>query len=191
MTSTDLPRVKLLEFQVRTTLSFLRNQVKLSRCLIYKVQSAVFEDFSELFEALCRSRWQLIHYIRSFSVCQELFSSFSNFFRPAPLSFESSFYILANREAFVKNFFVSFQNLVDLAAPHRSSLISILPRHLFVNTFLRKIFRFFYTAGLSVFSIQFPQRNPLFIPMVFPLSPRAPLRYNIHKLAHTPSVCPI
>ena len=144
MTSTDLPRVKLLEFQVRTTLDFLRNQVKLSRCLIYKVQSAVFEDFSELFEALYRSRWQLIYYIRLNSVCQEVFSTFFKLFSTCAVSCRNSLFSISNREAFVKNFFHFFQILSDLAASHRSSSISILPPPPFVNTFFY-IFCFFAT----------------------------------------------
>ena len=107
MTSTDLPRVKLLEFQVRTTLDFYQNQVKLSRCLIYKVQSAVFEDFSELFEALYRSRWQLIYYIRFISVCQELFSFLFKLFRPAPPLTEAAYLVYQTEKRLSRSFFIS------------------------------------------------------------------------------------
>ena len=79
MTSTDLPRVKLLEFQVRTTLDI--NQVKLSRCLIYKVQSAEtksFQNFFRLFTALGDS----------FFIISGRFRFVKNFFRFFPIFFD-------------------------------------------------------------------------------------------------------
>ena len=135
MTSTDLPRVKLLEFQVRTTLNFLRNQVKLSRCLIYKVQSAVFEDFSELFEALYRSRWQFNYYIRSFSVCQELFSSFSNFFRPAPLLSEAAYLVYQTEKRLSRTFFISFKFFPIWRLLTEAAWLVYYTSPTFVNTF--------------------------------------------------------
>ena len=143
MTSTDLPRVKLLEFQVRTTLDFYQNQVKLSRCLIYKVQSAVFEDFSELFEALYRSRWQLIYYIRFISVCQELFSFLFKLFRPAPPLTEAAYLVYQTEKRLSRSFFHFLSNFSGSAASHRSSLTSILPHTPFVNTFLQKSWFYF------------------------------------------------
>ena len=148
MTSTDLPRVKLLEFQVRTTLDFYQNQVKLSRCLIYKVQSAVFEDFSELFEALYRSRWQLIYYIRFISVCQELFSFLFKLFRPALPLTEAAYLVYQTEKRLSRSFF----NFLFASSLTVSiwDLYSIPPFFTFVNCFL-PYFRFLWLVVLFAF----------------------------------------
>ena len=92
-------------------------------------------EFSELFQGLYRSRWQLFYYIRSFSVCQELFSFLSNLFRPAPPLSEAAYLLYQTEKHLSRSFFVSFQSF-PISPPHLgSSLISILPPLPFVNTF--------------------------------------------------------
>ena len=97
------------------------------------------EALPELFE-LFTSRWQLIHYIRSRFVCQELFSRFSissrrfrNFFWPPLL--RSSLFSISNRNPFVKNFFHFFFNQAFRPAALADSLIIIRSPSPFVNSF--------------------------------------------------------
>ena len=128
MTSSDLPRVKnSRNFRFALQPCSYRTKVQAHRCLIYKVQSAVFKEFSQLFVVLnCSSTAYLVyqnqkHLSRTFFkfFFEESSRSKSNF-SVLRLSLRDSFNRIPNPRSNVKSFFVPIRHLF-LVSPHKTN----------------------------------------------------------------------
>ena len=100
------------------------------------------------------ARWQLIYYIRSIFVCQELFSKlFRSFLKQFSQNsnfsdrhfFRNSLFSISNSKPFVKNFFSFFSSCFSVRPPRLSAtaLIEYHRNYLPVNNFFQFSRKFF------------------------------------------------
>ena len=118
---------KLSKFQVRTTTLFISNK-SLSTSL-FNLQGTIccFQRVFTTFSLFLTAHQQLIQYIKTRSVCQELFFKF--FFRTSigskpnlsvlRSSLRDSFYRIPNPTVNIKSFFVPIRHLF-LVSPHKT-----------------------------------------------------------------------
>ena len=110
------------------------------------------------------SRWQLIYYIRSIFVCQELFSKLfskflKHFFQNSNFSdrhlFRNSLFSISNSKPFVNNFFHSFQIFWTwLPRLSATALIEYHRDYLPVNRYFQFSWKFFWIRKALRFCLQ-------------------------------------